>query len=226
MRGYKQFCPVAKACEVFVERWTPLIMREILMGSTRFNELERGLPRISRSVLAQRLKQLEQHGLIERRVRLGGAPEYVPTPIGSELFDVIMLLGEWGARWLTTEIDPEDHDPALLLWDMRRRVDSERLPKERVVVRVDFTGLFNQSHWLVIETPEVDVCYTDPGLEVDLAVAADTATLHRIWAGRESFANALRNRRVELDGPRELVRGFPEWFQLSVFAHIQPQRVA
>lgn len=227
MRGYKQFCPVAKACEVFVERWTPLIMRELLMGSTRFNELERGLPRISRSVLSQRLKQMEQDGLIERRITPGSSsPEYVPTPIGSELFDIIILLGEWGARWLTSEIDPEDHDPTLLLWDMHRRVDADHLPSERVVVRVDFTGLFNQSHWLVIETPEVEVCYTDPGLEVDMIVTTDTAALHRVWAGRESFANALRERRIELDGPRELVRGFPEWFQLSVFAHIKPQRVA
>lgn len=227
MHSYGQFCPVAKASEIFAERWTPLIMRELLMGSTRFNELERGLPRISRSVLSQRLKQLEQDGIIERRAVAGTrSVEYVPTVVGQGLFDVIMLLGEWGARWLNEDIDPADLDPNLLLWDMHRRVDSERLPTDRVVVRFDFTGLFQQSNWLILDRQEVSVCYVDPGFEVDLVVTTDTMALHRIWAGHQSFDHALRSREVRIDGPRNLARQFPGWFQLSVFSHVRPIRAA
>jgi DNA-binding HxlR family transcriptional regulator len=227
MRGYGQFCPVAKAAEIFAERWTPLIMREILMGSSRFNELERGLPKISRSVLSQRLKQLEQHGLIERRVgKHSGAAEYVPTPVGSGLFDIIMLMGEWGARWLTEDVNPSDLDPDLLLWDMHRRIDLDRLPPERIVVRFDFTGLFTQSNWLILDRQEVSVCYNDPGLEVDLVVTTDTLALHRIWSGHQSFDNALRSGHVQIDGPRDLARQFPTWLKLSVFAHVPSSRAA
>ena len=227
MRGYGQFCPVAKAAEIFAERWTPLIMREILMGSVRFNELERGVPTISRSVLAQRLKRLELDGLIERRL-VGDArsPEYVPTPVGQALYDVIILLGEWGARWLNEEIDPNDLDPDLLMWDMHRRIDLAKLPDRRVVVRFDFTGLYTQHNWLVFERPDVSVCFADPGFEVDLVVTADTMAMHRIWAGHQSFDNALRAGQVRFDGPRDVARQFPGWLQLSVFAHVRRARAA
>ncbi len=227
MHRYGQFCPVAKAAEIFAERWTPLIMRELLMGSTRFNELERGLPRISRSVLSQRLKQLERDGLIDRRIAPGSSsPEYFPTRVGQGLYDVIMLLGEWGARWLSEDIAPEDLDPDLLLWDMHRRIDTEQLPEGRVVVRFDFTGLFNQSNWLLLEREDVSVCYVDPGFDVDLVITTDTMALHRIWAGHQTFAHALRSRELQMDGPRDLVRQFPEWLQLSVFSHVPRARAA
>ncbi|HYI16151.1 MAG TPA: helix-turn-helix domain-containing protein, partial [Thermomicrobiales bacterium] len=213
--------------EIFAERWTPLIMRELLMGCTRFNELERGLPRISRSVLSQRLKQLEQDGLIERRSTGGSrSVEYVPTPVGQGLFDVIMLLGEWGARWFNEHIDPKDLDPNLLMWDMHRRVDVTRLPEQLVVVRFDFTGLFQQSNWLILDRQDVSVCYVDPGFEVDLIVTTDTMALHRIWAGHLTFDHALRTGEVRIDGPRGLSRQFPGWLQLSAFAHIRPARAA
>ncbi len=227
MHSYGQFCPVAKASEIFAERWTPLIMRELLMGSTRFNELERGLPRISRSVLSQRLKQLEHDGLIERRVTDGSrSTEYIPTPVGQGLFDILMLLGEWGARWFNENIDPKDLDPNLLMWDMHRRIDLARLPEQQVVVRFDFTGLFRQSNWLILDRQDVSVCYVDPGFEVDLIVTADTMALHRIWAGHQSFDHALRAGYVQVDGPRELARQFPGWLQLSVFSHVRPAHAA
>jgi DNA-binding HxlR family transcriptional regulator len=227
MHRYGQFCPVAKASEIFAERWTPLIMREVLMGSTRFNELERGLPRISRSVLSQRLKQLEQNGLIERKV-VGSArsTEYLVTPVGQELYDIIILLGEWGARWLTADLTPEDLDPDLLMWDIHRRVCLDRLPERRVVVRFDFTGMYEQSNWLLLERNDVSVCYVDPGFDVDIVVTTDTMAMHRIWAGHLSFARALRSGEVQIDGPRDLVRAFPDWFQLSTFAHVKPARAA
>jgi DNA-binding HxlR family transcriptional regulator len=227
VHSYGQFCPVAKAAEIFAERWTPLIMRELLMGSTRFNELERGLPRISRSVLSQRLKQLEHDGLIARREVAGSrSVEYVPTPVGQGLYDIIMLLGEWGARWLNEDIDPRDLDPNLLMWDMHRRIDLARLPAERVVVRFDFTGLFQQSNWLLLDRQDVSVCYVDPGFDVDLLITTDTLALHRIWAGRLSFDQALRTGEIRMEGPRALAHQFPGWLQLSVFSNVRPARAA
>lgn len=223
MRGYGQFCPVAKAAEIFAERWTPLIMREILLGSTRFSDLEKGVPRISKSLLAQRLKTLEQAGMIEHREAANGRGwEYVPTAAGQELFDVIELLGAWGARWVNHNIADEDTDPDLLLWDMHRRVNLERVPERRTVAQFDLYGLHQRSYWLVFEQGDVSVCYSDPGFEVDLVVTADSMTLHRVWIGRRTFPDALRSGDIQLTGPRELVRVFPEWFQLSMFAHVSP----
>jgi DNA-binding HxlR family transcriptional regulator len=227
MRGYGQFCPVAKAAEVFAERWTPLILRELLLGSRRFSDLERGVPRISKSLLAQRLKSLEEAGLIERHQQSGGrGHEYVPTPAGEELYDVIVQLGIWGARWVNHEIGPQDTDPDLLVWDMHRRINLDDLPDRRIVVQFDFTGLHVRSYWLVLRRDEVSVCMTDPGFEVDLLVTADSLALHRVWIGHQSLAEALRSGDVRIDGPRELTRAFPEWLQLSIFSHVQPVRRA
>jgi len=223
MPGYGQFCPVAKASEVFAERWTPLIMREILLGSSHFNELERGLPRISRSVLAQRLKSLERDGLIERHASDNGrATTYLPTAAGRELFDVIHQLGVWGARWMNRDVRDEDIDVDLLLWDMHRRINLDQLPARRVVVQFQFTGISSKRLWLVLLPTEVAVCVTDPGFDVDVYVTADTMTLHRVWLGHHSFSSALASRAIQLDGPSDLVRQFPGWFQLSMFSHVSP----
>lgn len=226
MPGYGQFCPVAKAAEVFAERWTPLIMREILLGSRHFNELERGLPRISRSVLAQRLKALERDGLIERRAgEAGRSSEYIATTAGQELFDVIQLLGVWGARWMNREVQPEDTDIDLLMWDMHRRIDVDRLPERRVVVEVQFTGLSDRLYWLVLERSGASVCVTHPGFDIDLSITADTMTLHRVWVGHQELAAALRMRSIEINGPPDLCRAFPTWLQLSMFSHVAPVAV-
>ncbi|HEX5164057.1 MAG TPA: helix-turn-helix domain-containing protein [Thermomicrobiales bacterium] len=227
MHSYGQFCPVAKAAEIFAERWTPLIMREILLGSTRFNELERGLPRISRSVLSQRLKQLEHEGIIDRRVGLDGrSVEYIPTQIGQELYDVIRLLGEWGARWLNEDIDPQDIDPTLLMWDMHRRIERDRLPDRQIIARFDYTGLRQKSFWLILNRHDVSVCYFDPGFDVDLVATVDTQAMHRIWMGHQTFESALRTGQMRIDGPRELASQLPSWFQLSIFAHVPRARAA
>lgn len=222
MTKYGQFCPVAKASEIFAERWTPLILRELLMGSHRFSELEHGLPRISRSLLSQRLRFLESAGLVERRaaghVR---SVEYHLTDAGRDLFDVIVRLGEWSHRWFNPLIDDEALEPQLLMWDIHRRLNSERLPTRRVVVQFDFVGALTGSYWLILEPGAPSVCWDPPGFEVDLLVRADTLAMHRIWLGHQSFADALTRRQIELDGARELVRGFPEWLALSQFATIQ-----
>ena len=223
MTSYGQFCPVAKAAEIFAERWTPLILRELLLGSHRFGELEQGLPKISRSLLSQRLRSLEAVGLIERRPgRSGRGPEYHLTQAGEDLFDVIIRLGEWSQRWFSPLIDLKDLDPQLLMWDMHRRLHTDRLPDRRVVVQFDFRGDCTGSYWLVLEPGAPSVCWDPPGFEVDLRVETDTMALHRVWLGHQSLENALTRGDIALDGPRELTRAFPGWLALSTFAGVKP----
>lgn len=221
MRDYGQFCPIAKAAEVFAERWTPLILRELLMGSDRFNDLERGLPRISRSMLLRRLRSLEDAQLLKRHIDKDlGVPIYRLTQAGSELFDVVKGLGDWGQKWVNHDIGPQDLDPNLLLWDMHRRINLDRLPEQRVVAQIDLHGSHHGRYWLVFEKPNPSVCYKDPELEIDVFINADTLTLHRIWMGRDDFVAAIRREDITLQGPREFVRALPDWFALSLFAGI------
>lgn len=222
MTQYGQFCPVAKAAEIFAERWTPLILRELLMGSHRFGELERGLPRISRSLLTHRLRFLEGSGVVERRTVAGSrSPEYHLTEAGRDLYEVIVRLGEWSHRWFNPLLDDDALDPQLLVWDMHRALRRERLPNRRVVVQLDFVGAAQGSYWLILEPSGSSVCWDPPGFEVDLFVRTDTLGMHRVWLGHQTFADALVTGQIELDGPRGLVRGFPEWFALSQFATVR-----
>lgn len=226
MKSYGQFCPIAKASEILMERWTPLVLRELLMGCRRFNEIERGVPRIPRSLLVQRLRALERAGVIERRPGPNGrTQEYHLTPAGEEALPVLTQLGEWGQRWANGDVEISELDPSLLMWDMRRRIDRSRLPAGRIVVQFDFTGQLRESWWVVIEPEEISVCREDFGFEVDLLVTADTRTLHRLWIGRTTWDAALRSEAIRLDGPRKLVRDFPSWLELSRFAAIPPARM-
>ncbi|MDQ2682865.1 MAG: helix-turn-helix transcriptional regulator [Chloroflexota bacterium] len=219
MTTYGQFCPVAKASEIFAERWTPLILRELLMGSHRFNELERGLPRISRTLLSQRLKSLEDVGLLVRQPSENdGRPEYHLTQAGLDLYDVIERLGAWSHRWFNPLVDLDNLDPTLLMWDIHRRLNRECLPDRQVVVQFDFSGDNTGSYWLVLEPGEPSVCWDPPGFEVDLLVECDSMTIHRIWLGYQSIEDALRRGTVRLEGPQELTRAFPGWLALSTFA--------
>jgi len=223
VKSYGGFCPVAKAAEVVAERWTPLIIRELLTGSHRFHEFERGLPGVPHSLLVQRLRSLERAGVIERRVvKDARRPEYHLTAAGQELSGIVASLGEWGQRWMHQTIGPKDVDPKLLMWDMHRRINLDRLPDRRIVIQFDFRGLKQQSFWLVLERPEPSVCFQDPGFEVDLWVTADTVALHNVWMGRRSFADALDEGRIEVDGPSDLARSFPSWLALNTFAHVPP----
>lgn len=218
MRGYGQFCPIAIASEVFAERWTPLVVRELYCGSRRFNDLRRGLPRIPRSILVQRLRTLEATGVVERRVDdAGRGVEYHLTPAGAELGEVVLTLGDWAKRWADVEIDDSKLDTDLLIWDIHRRLHGDRLPDHRAVVQIDLTGAREKSYWLVLERPEASVCWFDPGFEPDLVVTADTVALHRVWVGQLPLAPALRDGLIEVDGPDHLRRSFPDWLKLSVF---------
>lgn len=227
MPTYRQFCPVAKASEIFAERWTPLILRELLMGSHRFSEIEAGVPRMSKSLLTQRLRFLQRAGLVERRFGADGRnPEYHLTQAGQELYGVVEQLGIWGQRWANLELEPDDIDPDLLMWDLRRRIHWDRLPDRRLVVQFDFTGGKMAQYWLILERREGSVCLTHPGYEPDLIVTADTLAFHQIWVGHLAFPIALRRGLIRIDGPRDLARAFPDWLALSTFAHVEPVSAA
>ena len=229
MHGYGQFCPVAVACEVFAERWTPLIVRELFAGSRRFSEIRRGMPLISRALLTQRLRHLEDVGVIESRP-VGRGREYRLSQAGAEFHGIIEGLGAWGQRWVHGRASAENLDASLLLWNLRRRLAVDRLPDRRVVVRFDFRGVpagrGPTTAWLVVTRKDVDVCLKDPGHGVDLVVAADLGTFTRVWLGDVSFDQAVRSRRISLEGPRDLVRAFPGWLLLSHYAGVARPRPA
>jgi DNA-binding HxlR family transcriptional regulator len=218
MRSYAQYCPVAKASEILGDRWTLLIVRELLGGASGFNELQRGLPGISRSVLTDRMRALERAEVVERRTGPKGRTlEYRLTPGGRDLEPVVQALGEWGATWSFTDPRAEELDPDLLIVWMARHVDRERLPADRTVVKFDFRDP-KRRYWMVLEPSEVSVCLQHPGFDVDLEVNVDTATLYRVYLGRAGLADATRTGLLTLSGPRTLQRGFGRWFTWSAFA--------
>lgn len=225
MKPYNQYCPIARAAEILGDRWTILIIREFLNGSRHFNELARGLPRISRTLLQQRLERLQRSGLIERRASDGGRSEYHLTPAGEQLHQAVGDLGQWGARWALTEPRPNELDPALLLWWMHRRINLDLLPRQRVVVQFNFHGRRGKSLWLVLEPRGASVCRDDPGFDVDLLVTADIAAFYHVWQGKVTLADATDQRLVQIDGPLALIRAFPRWLQLSKFADVVRETV-
>jgi DNA-binding HxlR family transcriptional regulator len=219
MRSYGQYCPVARATEILADRWTPLIVRDLLLGVHRFNDLERGLPGISRSLLAERLRRLERDGVLERLVAQDGrTTEYRLTRAGRALQRLIDTLTDWGARWAFGEPRPEEMDPVLLLWWMRGRIKPDRRPAKRIVLQFDFRGDRKGTYWLVLDSADVSVCLRHPGFDVDLVVTADIAAFYKVWLGSSSLADALRAGLVELDGPPALARAFPKWLALSPVA--------
>ena len=230
MKGYGQFCPVAKAAEIVAERWTPLVLRELVCGSHRFSHLHRGVPLMSRTLLAQRLAQLEDAGIVRSAARTKGrGREYFLTPAGEELRAVIEGLGEWGQRWARSQVRADDLDAGLLMWDIHRRVNTDRLPKRRVVVQFDFRAVPKTvrspaTFWLILEQRGVDMCLKHPGFDIDLIVDADLLALTRAWMGDVRLADAMRSGLVRVEGPTALVRAFPGWLALSGFAGVERPR--
>jgi DNA-binding HxlR family transcriptional regulator len=218
MREYAQYCPIAKASEVLGDRWTLLIVREMLGGARGFNELHRGLPGISRSVLADRLRSLERAEVVERRTGPKGRTlGYRLTSAGRDLQPVVQALGEWGVTWSFTDPRPEELDPDLLIVWMARHVDRDQLPSDRTVVQFDFRDP-TKRYWMVLEPSEVSVCLQHPGFDVDLSVTADTATLYRVYLGRAELSAAMQTPKLTISGPSTLQRGFGRWFTWSMFA--------
>lgn len=225
MKGYGQFCPVAKASEILAERWTPLVLRELLCGSTRFNDIQRGVPLMSRSLLAKRLRELGRAGIVERRAAPGRqGHEYLLTAAGRELLPIIEGLGVWGQRWIVADLEQADLDPSLLMWDIRRNVDRDQLPGRNVVVRFEFTDVAGpRRFWWLLASPEsADICVTDPGFEIDLRFSVTLRDLTRFWLGRIGWSELLRGPEIALDGPRGLQRSLPQWLGRSTFAGVEP----
>jgi DNA-binding HxlR family transcriptional regulator len=215
MWEYGQYCPIARAAEILADRWTLLIVRELLDGVHHFNELDRSLPGVSRALLVERLRRLERTGVIVRRRHSERHVEYHLTRAGRDLQRIIDILGGWGARWAFGDPRPRELDPILLLWWMRRHVHRDRLPDQRVVVQFDFHGTRSGTYWLIFNRSDVSLCLQHPRFEVDLRVVADLAMFYRVWLGREQFGAPLARRQIRLDGVPTLVRAFPRWFAWS-----------
>lgn len=219
-REYGQYCPVSLGSEVLADRWTPLILREMVLGSTRFNDIERGLPGVSRALLVQRLRHLERKGVLQRLpARAGRGSEYHLTPAGKDLEPVIMAIGEWAVRWMFTEPEPADVDPVSLTWWMHRRVDTSRLPDRRVVIEFNYRGVNATVIWLVLDRGDPSVCIKHPGFDSDIIVTTDAVAFMRVFSGIHTLADARRAGTVVIDGPPTLTRSFEHWFLWSPFAH-------
>jgi DNA-binding HxlR family transcriptional regulator len=220
MTRYGQFCPIAKSAEIIGDPWSILIVRELLLGSSRFNVLQRGLPRISPTILNKRLRELEVRGVITRR-RLSGqrGHEYRLTAAGRELSKVIEALAIWGMRWAREAMAPDDLDVAFLMFDIERRIDTAALPDGETVLCFQFTDLtVFGTWWLVCRGSEVDLCYDDPGKDVDCYITGSSRDLIGVWMGDIPLSNALNSDAIRLTGESHLCRTFPMWFARSVFA--------
>jgi DNA-binding HxlR family transcriptional regulator len=220
-KGYGQFCPVAKAAEVIGDRWNLLVLREMLYGNRYFNDISRGVPLMSRALLAQRLKELEKLGVVvSHEKETGQGYEYLLTSAGAALRPIIEAMGVWAQQWGSAQIAPEDLDDALLMWGMRRRVNLAAVPAQKIVLQFDFRGLAKgrktqRSWWLVIEGGEVDVCQKDPGFEVDVSISADLSEFTHVWMGFRPLNLALKQKTICFEGDHNLVRQVPTWLYLN-----------
>ena len=224
--SYRQFCPVAMAAEILSTRWTIVLLRELIAGSTRFNELRRGVPRMSPALLSQRLKELEQAGVVQRFPSKSepGVFEYRLTESGRELGPLIEGFGCWGQRWVRSELSLEQLDAPLLMWDMRRNLITDPMPARRSVIQFRYPELpaKDRSFWLLVEPgAPVDLCSMDPGFDVDLYVSTDLRTMTAIWMGLDTVRAALAEDRMILTGDRQLGNSIESWLGLSPFAKVQ-----
>ena len=229
--SYGQFCPVAMAAEIVCSRWTALVVRELLGGTTRFNDLRRGVPLMSPSLLSKRLKELEEAGVIAT-VPTGqpGVVEYRLTEAGEDLRPVVMALGTWGQRWVESSVSLKNLDPSLLMWDMRRSINPTPLPKRRCTINFLYPDVSSarRSWWLVVDAAggsNVDLCVTNPGFDIDLYVKSPLRSMTAIWMGLTTVAKEVEAGHVELIGDTEVARSMQRWLGLSPFAK-EKNRVA
>ena len=221
MKGYGQFCPMALATEIIGERWTLLILRELMLGSSRFNDIHRGVPRISPTLLTQRLRALEVAGIVERR----DAGGYGVTEAGAELWPMIETLAVWGKTWLPATLSEDEADPDLIMWDLHRRMELERLPQRRTTIHFIFTDQpkAKRDRWILCSPEGAEYCITDPGFEADLYVTTDSRTITWVWYGDIPLKTALDEGLILLDGPARLCAAFPSWLRLNLLAQV-PRR--
>ncbi|HVG50859.1 MAG TPA: helix-turn-helix domain-containing protein [Xanthobacteraceae bacterium] len=226
--SYGQFCPVAMASEIICSRWTALILREMLCGTTRFNDLRRGVPRMSPTLLSKRLKELEQAGVIAvRKKGAGGVAEYRLTEAGEDLRNVVMSIGFWGQRWVESSLSLKNLDPSLLMWDMRRHLIPSPLPPRRCTIKFDYPELNagRKTWWLVVEEGEVDLCMVDPGHDIDLYVRGPLRSMTSVWMGASTLKSEIAAGNIELTGDKAIARSMDSWLGLSPFAK-EKSRVA
>ena len=227
VKDYAQYCPIALASEVIAERWTPLIVRELVLGGRRFNEIDRGLPGISRSLLKQRLDHLERKGVVERvELTHGRGHEYRLTPAGRDLEGVLLAVGEWAVRWMFSEPEPRNVDPVTLTWWMSRRLVAEEIPEHRTVVEFDYRGDDPTRIWIVLDRGDASVCTEPPGFDSDVVVTTEPVALMRVFSGITSYAQALESGVIRLAGPPHLTRRVPRWFAWSPFAPAVRERLS
>ena len=221
---YGQFCPIAKASEIIGEKWTLLVVRELLMGGTRFSELQRGLSMISPTMLSKRLDTLEQHGLLmKKKIPNQKGYEYFPTKSCSELLPIIRTLGDWGMRWARSNLTEKDYDVELLMLYLKRSINPENLIGNETVIRFKFTDIKDYPNWwMLVKGNEVDLCVNDPGKEIDVYFTTTVKTMAGIWMGDTTYKKALANDELKLVGPKALTKDVSSWMEISVFADIAP----
>lgn len=230
-KGYGQYCPIARAAEILTERWVPLVVRELCCGSTRFNQLQAGVPRMSSALLASRLKELEYAGIVERKpVAKGRGHEYHLTEAGKALFPILESMGVWAQQWMREDlVVKENLDPDLLMWDIRRTVSESKAPTEdQFVTQFQFSGVpvNRRRYWLLFKDGDVDLCIKDPGFEPNLYVSSHVKDMVLVRLGHYPLTKALRENKIALDGSRKDVREFRDWFSLNVFAPAAMEAIA
>ena len=221
---YGQFCPIAKATEIIGEKWTVLIIREALMGSTRYSEFQRGLSLISPTMLTKRLDSLVAHGLLmKKKIPAHRGYEYFPTTSCKELLPIVRSLGDWGMRWARSNLTETDYDVELLMLYLQRSVVPEKLPGNESVIRFKFTDIEDLSEWwLVVTGEQIDICVKDPGKEVDVYFTSTVKTMAGIWMGDTTYRRALADGALKIVGNSALTRNITAWMNLSVFAGLPP----
>lgn len=219
--SYGQFCPVSMASEILCSRWTTLVVRELLCGSTRFNDLRRGLPRMSPALLSKRLKELQVAGVVVTLPRANGSLEYRLSEAGEELRPLIMGLGKWAQRWMESRLSLKNLDPSLLMWDMRRSLNVKLMPERRCMIQFLYSELppSQKSWWLVTEGGTVDLCNFDPGHELDLLVTSSLRSMTAIWMGLTTIKQEAASGQLQIEGDPALARSMQQWLGLSAFAH-------
>lgn len=225
MNGYGQFCPIAKASEVLGERWTNLVIRELGAGSETFNDIRRGLPLMSPSLLSTRLRSLERAGIIKRKEK-DGHVRYHLSKAGEELTQIIWQLGTWGQRWVRSDLAEEDLDPSMLVWDIHRTMDSGFFDRGRTVIKFEFNDYTSSMRywWLVVKDGDVDVCMKDQGYEVDLTISSDLKTLTAVWIGDITITKAIREKKVTVTGSSYLKKNIAVWLGTNYYADVKSAR--
>jgi DNA-binding HxlR family transcriptional regulator len=221
---YGQFCPISKAVEILGDKWTLLIVRELLMGGRRYSELQRGLSQISPTILSKRLDSLSRYGLVlKKKIPNQKGYEYFPTRSCSELLPIIMSLGEWGIRWAKSNLTEKDYDVELLMLYLQRSIIPENLVGDETVIRFKFTDIKEYPDWwMVVQDNKVDLCTNDPGKDVDVYFTTTVKTMVDVWMGWNTYRKAIANDELKLVGPKALINNVSTWMEDSVYTDAAP----